>query len=101
VLGTVDGGYRGELLSEAAALVPDVLAELERRHLAVIEGIVDSAREDASLPADPISAAEAAHVLYDALTGISQAGAPASQLRRRLRAAVDVVVCALTGGGGG
>jgi AcrR family transcriptional regulator len=40
VLDTVESGYRGELLSERAALVPEVLVELEQRHLAVIEAIV-------------------------------------------------------------
>jgi AcrR family transcriptional regulator len=89
--GPVDPGFRGDLIAEASARLPDLQASMKARHAAVIEKILHSAA-DIDLAEAAIPAGDVAVVLLDALTGIAQQDEPAEELRRRLRQMVNLTV---------
>jgi TetR/AcrR family transcriptional regulator len=89
--GSLDPGFRGDLIAEASARLPDLQASMKARHGAVIEKILGSAA-DIDLAEAAIPARDVAVVLLDALTGIAQQDEPADELRRRLRQLVNLTV---------
>jgi TetR/AcrR family transcriptional regulator len=89
--GSLDPGFRGDLIAEASARLPDLQASMKARHAAVIEKILGSAA-DIDLAQAAIPARDVAVVLLDALTGITQHDQPADELRRRLRQLVNLTV---------
>jgi TetR/AcrR family transcriptional regulator len=89
--GSLDPGFRGDLIAEASARLPDLRASMKARHAAVIEKIVGSAA-DIDLAQAAIPARDVAAVLLDALTGITQQDQPEDELRRRLRQLVNLTV---------
>jgi TetR/AcrR family transcriptional regulator len=92
--GSLDPGFRGDLIAEATARLPDLQASMRERHAAVIEKILGSAT-DLDLAETAIPARDIAVVLLDALTGIAQQDEPAGELRRRLRQLVNLTVSGL------
>jgi TetR/AcrR family transcriptional regulator len=92
--GSLDPGFRGDLIAEASARLPDLHASMKARHAAVLEKILGSAA-DIDLAEAAVSARDVAVVLLDALTGIAQQDEPAAELRRRLRQLVSLTVRAL------
>ncbi len=95
--GSLDSGFRGDLIAEASARLPDLQASMKARHAAVIEKILDSAA-DIDLAEAAIPARDVAVVLLDALTGITQQDEHADELRRRLRQMVNLTVRGLRSG---
>ena len=89
--GSVDPGFRGDLIAEASVRLPDLQASMKARHAAVIGKILGSAT-DIDLAEAAIPARDVAVVLLDALTGITQQDEPADELRRRLRQMVNLTV---------
>jgi TetR/AcrR family transcriptional regulator len=89
--GSLDPGFRGDLIAEASARLPDLHASMKARHAAVLEKILGSAA-DIDLAGAAVSARDVAVVLLDALTGIAQQDEPAAELRRRLRQLVSLTV---------
>ena len=89
--GSLDPGFRRDLIAEASARLPDLRASMKARHAAVIEKILGSAA-DIDLAGAAIPARDVAVVLLDALTGITQQDEPADELRRRLRQMVNLTV---------
>jgi TetR/AcrR family transcriptional regulator len=89
--GSLDSGFRGDLIAEASARLPDLQASMKARHAAVIEKILGSAA-DVDLAEAAIPARDVAVVLLDALAGIAQQDEPADELRRRLRQMVSLAV---------
>jgi hypothetical protein len=89
--GSLDPGFRGDLIAEASTRLPDLQASMKARHAAVIEKILGSAA-DIDLAGAAIPARDVAVVLLDALIGIAQQDEPADELRRRLRQLVNLTV---------
>jgi TetR/AcrR family transcriptional regulator len=89
--GSLDPGFRGDLIAEASARLPDLQASMKARHAAAIEKILDSAA-DIDLAEAAIPARDVAVVLLDALTGIAQQDQPPDELRRRLHQMVNLTV---------
>ena len=89
--GSLDPGFRGDLIAEASVRLPDLQASMKARHAAVIGKILGSAT-DIDLAEAAIPARDVAVVLLDALTGITQQDEPADELRRRLRQMVNLTV---------
>jgi TetR/AcrR family transcriptional regulator len=89
--GSLDPGFRGDLIAEASARLPDLQASMKARHAAVIEKILRSAA-DIDLSETAIPDRDVAVVLLDALTGIAQQDESADELRRRLRQMVTLTV---------
>jgi TetR/AcrR family transcriptional regulator len=92
--GTLDARFRGDLIAEASARMPEIQASLKARHVAVIEQTLDSATE-LDVAASGIPVRDIAVVLFDALTGIAQQDEPADELRRRLHHLVRLTVTSL------
>lgn len=86
---TVEAGFRRELLQEAAAIAPDVVAETESRYAAVVAEILAEA-DELDLTGAGMTAAEAAALLHDAMLGIVRS--PGAADRSRLRHLVDLAV---------
>lgn len=93
--GAVAADHRSELIQEAAAVAADVVAASEARYTALVAAVLDDA-PDLDLTGSAISAADAAAVLVDAMTGIARTAATAEQMRKRLRQLVDLAVRGLT-----
>jgi hypothetical protein len=89
--GSLDPGFRGDLIAEASARLPDLQASMKARHAAVIEKILGSAA-DIDLAEAAIPARDVAVVLLDALTGIAQQDEPPDEFRHRLRQMVNLTV---------
>jgi AcrR family transcriptional regulator len=89
--GSLDPGFRGDLIAEASTRLPDLQTSMKARHAAVIEKILGSAA-DIDLAGAAIPARDVAVVLLDALIGIAQQDEPADELRRRLRQLVNLTV---------
>jgi AcrR family transcriptional regulator len=92
--GSLDPGFRGDLIAEASARLPDLRASMKTRHAAVIGKILHSAA-DIDLAETAIPARDIAVVLLDALTGITLQDEPPDELRRRLRQMVNLTVSGL------
>jgi hypothetical protein len=92
----VDAQFRGELFAEAADIAPDIMASFKERHLAVVEGLLICARDELDLLDVALTARDAAVLLLDALTGISQEEAPPEVLDTRLRQMVELTTRGLT-----
>lgn len=95
VAGSVEAGFRSELLAEAKTVAPDLTRSLKERHVAVIEALLRSAKEELGLVDVALSAHDAAVLLLDALTGIAQQQEEPAVLRTRLRQLVDLTVRSL------
>jgi hypothetical protein len=95
VAGSVEAGFRSELLSEAKTVAPELTRSLKDRHVGVIEALLRTAEDELSLLGVVLSAHDAAVLLLDALTGIAQQPEEPAVLRKRLRQLVDLTVRSL------
>ncbi|MGI5156377.1 hypothetical protein [Microbispora sp. CA-102843] len=68
--GAVEAEYRAELFAEAEVIVEDVMASFESAYLSVVEATLGDAAEELDLLDAALSAADAAAVLVDTLSGI-------------------------------
>ncbi|GAA4986730.1 AcrR family transcriptional regulator [Nonomuraea thailandensis] len=96
VTGSVEAGFRGEMLAEVSVLAPDLTRSFKDRHAAVIKSVLLAAGDDLPQLGTVLSADDAAELLLAALTGISQQEDEAHVLRTRLRQLVDITVRSLT-----
>ncbi|MGI8328380.1 TetR family transcriptional regulator [Actinomadura scrupuli] len=96
LVASVDAEFRAELLAEAGAVADDLVKSFKEGHLALVEALLESAAGELELLDVVLSARDAALLLVDALTGISQAGESPEVLRHRLRQMVDLTVRSLT-----
>jgi AcrR family transcriptional regulator len=96
LVGSVEAEFRSEMLAEAGVIADDLMRSFKERHLAVIEALLESAAGELELLGVALSARDAALLLIDALTGISQEAEAPETLRRRLRQMVDLTVRSLT-----
>ncbi|WP_182899230.1 TetR/AcrR family transcriptional regulator [Microbispora sp. H10830] len=94
--GAVEAEYRAELFAEAEVVVEDVMASFESDYLSVVEATLGDAAEELDLLDTALSAADAAAVLVDALSGIVREKAEPAVLRKRLRQLVELAVRGLT-----
>lgn len=77
-------------------VVEDVMASFESDYLSVVEATLGDAAEELDLLDAALSAADAAAVLVDALSGIVREKAEPAVLRKRLRQLVELAVRGLT-----
>ncbi|MEU6593686.1 helix-turn-helix domain-containing protein [Streptomyces sp. NPDC046881] len=84
--GSVEVDARRELIVEAGAYADDVQADLRRRLIGIVAGLLDEAR-----PGAGVSSFDTAVVLVDALSGIAQEPEKPDVLQARLRHLVLLV----------
>lgn len=85
--GEVAADHRGELVEEAARIVPDTVAAAEARYARLVAAVL---AEDPDL--DRYPASETAAILTDAMLGIARSTEPPDVMRERLRRLVDLLV---------
>lgn len=95
-VGTVEAGYRRELADEAKVLAVEAMTSFKRRQHAAITGVLISAADELDLLGGALSPDDAAALLVDALSGISQADEPPDALHERLRLLVELTVRGLS-----
>jgi TetR/AcrR family transcriptional regulator len=96
VAGSVEAEYRAEMVTEAAAVIPDLPTILKSRHAAVIETLLADATDELDRLNHAYKPQDVAVLLIDALTGIAQRKDPAPELRRSLRQLTDLTVHGLS-----
>jgi AcrR family transcriptional regulator len=96
VAGSVEATFRSQLLAEATAVAPELTRSLKEQHVAVLEAVLMSARQELGLLDVALSAHDTAVLLQAALTGIAQQQEELTVLRTRLRQLVDLTTRSLT-----
>ena len=94
--GTIEAQFRTELFSEAADIAEDVVQSFEDGYRDVVEAVLTDCAGELDLLGRALSARDAAALLVDALTGITQARQEPEILRARLRQLVELTVRGLT-----
>jgi AcrR family transcriptional regulator len=94
-VGTIEAGFRRELLAEAASIAGDVAESFKERFVTVVEEVLASAGE-LDFTAAPVSAPDTAALLLDSLAGIMHETPDTDLLYQRLRHLVALTVSALS-----
>ncbi|RSN14633.1 hypothetical protein DMB42_09135 [Nonomuraea sp. WAC 01424] len=95
--GTVEGGFRSELLADAAVVAEDVRAAFEEGFRDVVERTLNDCARELALLGVALPPRDAADLLVAATEGIAGAKAEPAVLRTRLRQLVELVVRGLSG----